>query len=208
MDISRFSQCEILVVGDLMIDVYLKGEVERISPEAPVPVVAVQSEEHTLGGAGNVVNNLLALGAGVTAAGVVGAGPNGSFMIRKFHELGLTTEGVIRESGRPTTRKTRVLAGSQQVLRIDRETIRDISDRSHRAMIKAVEEILPRMDVMLISDYGKGGVTRELIVELAAMARERETPVIVDPKGLDFSRYNGVSMITPNKKEAGIAARI
>ncbi len=191
-----------------MIDQYVKGEVERISPEAPVPVVTVQSEEYTLGGAGNVVNNLLALGARVTTAGVVGAGPNGSFMLRKFHDLGLTTEGVIREPRRPTTRKTRVLAGSQQVLRIDRETIRKISLQSHQALVQAVEKILPGKDVVLISDYGKGGVTRELIVDVTAMARDRGTPVITDPKGLDFSKYNGVTMITPNKKEAGIAARI
>ncbi len=208
MDISRFSQCEILVVGDLMLDQYVKGEVERISPEAPVPVVTVQSEEYTLGGAGNVVNNLLALGARVSAAGVVGAGPNGSFMLRKFRDLGLTTESIVREHRRPTTRKTRVLAGSQQVLRIDRETIRKISDKSHQALIEAVEKILPDKDIVLISDYGKGGVTRELIADVTAMVRDLGTPVIVDPKGLDFSKYNGVTMITPNKKEAGIAARI
>ena len=122
LDFSKFECCHILVVGDLMIDEYLWGEVDRISPEAPVQIVAVDSEDYTLGGAGNVINNLTALGAKVTAAGVAGIGRNGQLLLQKLQELSVDTAGIVKEPDRPTTMKTRIIAANQQVLRIDRET--------------------------------------------------------------------------------------
>ena len=125
-DLSKFDKCRLLVVGDLMIDEYVWGDVDRISPEAPVQVVAVNNEDYTLGGSGNVVNNLVALGAGVSVLGVVGTGSDGKQLLNKLSDLGSDTEGIIQESGRPTTKKTRIIAEHQQVLRIDRETKKNI----------------------------------------------------------------------------------
>ena len=129
IDISKFDQTHLLVIGDLMIDEYVWGEVERISPEAPVQVVAVKNQEYTLGGSGNVVNNLMALGARVSVLGVTGTGSDGKLLLNQLNSLGADTRGVIAEPGRYTTKKTRVIAEHQQVLRIDRETKKEISPR-------------------------------------------------------------------------------
>ena len=208
IDITAFSRCKILVVGDLMMDEYLWGDVDRISPEAPVQVVSVTREELILGGSGNVVNNLAALGARVAAVGVVGTGPDGSLMLEKFKSLDVDTSGIVREPTRPTTRKTRIIAAHQQVLRIDRETRRDISKDNQDSLIRAIAGQVPTADVVLISDYGKGVVTRDLVAQTTRSARRHGKPVIVDPKGLDFSKYAGASLITPNQKEAGLAAGV
>ena len=129
IDISKFKNCHILVVGDLMIDEYLWGEVDRISPEAPVQIVSVKTEEVTLGGSGNVVNNLVALGAKVSTVGVIGAGANGKVLRDKLNDLGVDTQGVVVEPKRPTTKKTRIIAAQQQVLRLDKETKIEISNK-------------------------------------------------------------------------------
>ena len=133
IDISKFDQCHLLVIGDLMLDEYLWGEVDRISPEAPVQVVAIQKEDFTLGGAGNVVNNAVALGAKVSITGVIGTGRNGQLLLERFNELGVDTSLIIQEPDRATTQKTRIIAANQHVLRIDRETKQDISEigRAH-----------------------------------------------------------------------------
>ncbi|UCF90025.1 MAG: hypothetical protein JSW39_17200, partial [Desulfobacterales bacterium] len=160
IDIAKFDRCRIVVLGDLMIDEYVWGVVDRISPEAPVQIVSVRSEELTLGGAGNVVNNLVALGAQVAVVGVIGDGEDGKLLRRKFEGLGVDARGIIPEAGRPTTRKTRIIAAHQQVLRIDRETQREIARQTFQAMTKALKEIVPTVDVVLISDYGKGVISR------------------------------------------------
>ena len=208
MDFSKFERCRILVVGDLMIDEYLWGEVDRISPEAPVQIVAVDSEDYTLGGAGNVINNLAALGAKVTAAGVVGTGRNGQLLLQKLQELGVDAAGIITEPDRPTTMKTRIIAANQQVLRIDRETKKAISDVTHDRLAGYIENKVTGVDVILISDYGKGVVTNTLMARLIAAARKHNKITIADPKGLNFSKYSGVSLLTPNKKEAAQASGI
>lgn len=208
MDFSKFDKCHILVVGDLMIDEYLWGEVDRISPEAPVQIVAVDAEDYTLGGSGNVINNIAALGAKVTAAGVIGTGRNGQLLLQKFKELGVDTAGVVQESDRPTTMKTRIIAANQQVLRIDRETKKAISDVTLDRLAGYIENKVPGVDVILISDYGKGVITNTLMSRLIAAARKHNKITIADPKGLDFSKYSGVSLLTPNKKEAAQASGI
>ena len=187
IDTSKFSQCNILVVGDLMLDEYVWGDVDRISPEAPVQIVSVTREENTLGGAGNVVNNLAALGARVQAAGVIGADASGKLVRNKLEELGVGTSGVIEEPDRPTTIKTRIIAAHQQVLRIDRETKKNISDQSIKKLTRAMEKIIPRADLILVSDYGKGLITASFLSKLVTVAKKHQKSVVVDPKGLDLS---------------------
>ena len=208
VDFAKFSECRLLVIGDLMIDEYLWGDVERISPEAPVQIVSVSHEEETLGGCGNVVNNLVALGARVSVAGVVGTGANGNLVLGKLKNLKVDTRCVIQDAGRPTTRKTRVIAGHQHVLRIDRETQKDISATVLKALVQKANEVIPEVDVVLVSDYGKGVITRSLVKALVATARAHDKIIIADPKGLDFTKYAGVNIITPNKKEAALAQGI
>lgn len=206
MDLSKFSSCNVLVVGDLIIDEYIWGEVERISPEAPVQVVSVKSEGYTLGGAGNVVNNLRSLGAGVTVMGVIGSGNHGDLMLKKFAELGVDAGGVIRETDRPTTRKTRVIAASQQVLRIDHETRQEISAPTFQKLTGGLKAGIASTDIVLISDYGKGVVTPMLFARIIEIARGQGKMTVADPKGIHFNKYNGVSLLTPNLKEAALAA--
>lgn len=207
-DVSVFSGCRVLVVGDLMLDEYVWGSVDRISPEAPVQIVTVEREEYTLGGAGNVVNNLAALGARVSVAGVLGTLADGDRMMTLFTALGVDVSGVVRDPDRPTTRKTRIIAANQHVLRIDRETRSTISEETHRRLTSFMLQKLPETDVMLISDYGKGVVTPALIRRAAAGADACGRIVIADPKGLDFSKYAGLSMLTPNQREAALASGI
>lgn len=206
IDISKFDQTHLLVIGDLMIDEYVWGEVERISPEAPVQVVAVKNQEYTLGGSGNVVNNLMALGARVSVLGVTGTGSDGKLLLNQLNSLGADTRGIIAEPGRYTTKKTRIIAEHQQVLRIDRETKKEISPRTYKTLIKHAETIIPEVDVVLISDYGKGLVTRSLIKKLILISKKHKKITIADPKGLDFTKYAGVNLLTPNKKEATAAS--
>ena len=208
MNIKKFKECRILVVGDLMIDEYLWGEVDRISPEAPVQVVAVKDKELTLGGSGNVVNNLAALGAKVSAVGVIGPGSNGRLLKDKFDDLGVNTDGVITDPDRFTTRKTRIIASSQHVIRIDYETKKDVSEKTLKALITCITKKIGSSDVVLISDYAKGVITPDLLSHIVTKAKQHKKISVVDPKGLEFEKYSGVTLLTPNKKEAGAAAGI
>ena len=208
IDIKKFAGCRLLVAGDLMVDEYLWGNVERISPEAPVQVVAVTSEEYTLGGAGNVISNLVALGAKVSAAGVIGTGNNGQLVLKKLDALGVDTRGVIQDRQRTTTRKTRVIANHQHVLRFDREVKTDISRQTMNKISRAAEEMMADVDLVLVSDYNKGLITKALMTKLIAAAQKYNKLLIVDPKGRDFKKYAGASLITPNKKETARAAGI
>jgi D-beta-D-heptose 7-phosphate kinase/D-beta-D-heptose 1-phosphate adenosyltransferase len=210
IDLSYFEKCRILVVGDLMIDEYLWGQVERISPEAPVQVVSVTRDTTMLGGAGNVVNNLVALGAKVSVASVIGPGDSaeGRLLLQLFRDSGVDTTGVIQDPTRPTTKKTRILAGHQHVLRIDRETRQEISDEHEDQLLRFVKEHMDTFDVILVSDYGKGLLTNNLLKAVIQVANRNNKTIIVDPKGLDFKKYAGATVITPNKREASWAAGI
>ncbi|PIF02957.1 MAG: D-glycero-beta-D-manno-heptose-7-phosphate kinase [Desulfococcus sp.] len=208
VDIRRFRGCRILVIGDLMLDEYTRGRVDRISPEAPVPVVAVSGETDTLGGAGNVVNNLSVLGAAPMVMGVVGDGRFGRRIREKLAGIGVDANAVISESGRPTTRKTRILAGSQQVLRIDRETSGPVRPETLRRLKSLLDERITTARAVLISDYGKGLLSRDFLRCILTSAERAGIPVFVDPKGRDYSRYHGATLLTPNLKEAGQAAGI
>ncbi len=207
-DIEKFSGRRVLVAGDFMIDEYLWGDVDRISPEAPVQVVEVKREEFMLGGAGNVVRNLATLGANVAAAGVAGTGHDGSLLTDMLERLRVDVSGIVRDKNRPTTRKTRILAAHQHVLRIDRETKADISDRVFQTLVQTLESQIPESDIVIVSDYGKGSVTGTLISQIVQICKKYGKPVLADPKGLDFRKYAGVTLITPNKKEASLASNI
>jgi len=191
-----------------MIDEYVWGNVDRISPEAPVQIVSVNHEEFTLGGAGNVINNLVALGARVSAVGVIGAGKEGERLLGMCRRLGVDTTGIIQEPGRSTTRKTRIIAENQHVLRIDRETRSEISNETFDRLGLLIETQVPLADIILISDYGKGMITPDLLSALIASAVRHARATIVDPKGDDFKKYSGVTLLTPNKKEAAAASGI
>ncbi|MFC1829570.1 D-glycero-beta-D-manno-heptose-7-phosphate kinase [Thermodesulfobacteriota bacterium] len=208
MDISKFEACRVLVVGDLMIDEYVWGDVDRISPEAPVQVVTVKADEYMPGGSGNVVMNLVALGAKVSVAGVIGSGRNGKRLLEMFRNIDVETDGIVQEPDRPTTRKTRIIANHQHVLRIDRETRTKISGRTFETVAGYITEKIPRIDVVLVSDYGKGLITEALLSKLFETAKNHNKITIADPKGLDFSKYSGVSLLTPNKKETSMASGI
>ena len=208
IDIKKFAGCRLLVAGDLMVDEYLWGNVERISPEAPVQVVSVTSEEYTLGGAGNVISNLVALGAKVSAAGVIGTGTNGQLVLKKLNARGVNTRGIIQDRQRTTTRKTRIIANHQHVLRFDREVKTDISRQTMNKISRAAEEMMADADLILVSDYNKGLITKALMTKLIAAAQKYKKLLIVDPKGRDFKKYAGASLITPNKKETARAAGI
>ena len=208
IDLNQFSQCQVLVIGDLMLDEYIWGEVERISPEAPVQVVSVTDEEQTLGGAGNVINNLVALKAQVSAVGVAGSDAHGRQLLEMLSQMRVDTDGIIVEENRPTTRKTRVIAANQHVVRIDRETTKPIQPATLERICAFIEKRLPQVDVVLLSDYKKGLISNQLVSFIVDRANRHHKITIGDPKGLDYSKYNGLTLLTPNKKEASLASGV
>lgn len=194
---------KILVIGDLMIDHYIWGSCDRISPEAPVQVVLKQNENKRLGGSGNVVSNLIALGAQVGVISVVGDDSLGEEILNLISLRGAKAELVIKEKGRKSSQKSRIMVAHQQVLRVDTESVCDISCESE--IIDKFDEILSRYDIVLLSDYGKGVLSKNLCQEIIAKTTAKNKMVLVDPKGKDYSKYKGATLLTPNKKEAGIA---
>ena len=194
-----------LVIGDLMIDHYLWGSCERISPEAPVQVLDVQHETSVLGGAGNVVNNLIALGAKVEMATVVGDDAAGEQSLDMLAESGVATNLIVRQAGRKSSRKSRLMGGHQQVLRFDKESKDPITDESAQALIAGVESRIAGFDIVFLSDYGKGVLTHTVCQAIIQTARAQGVPVLVDPKGTDYTKYRGATTLTPNKKEASLA---
>ncbi len=207
--VDHFSKARVLVVGDVMLDHYVWGNVSRISPEAPVPVVTVTRENLLLGAATNVVNNIHALGGKVRLCGVIGPDDAGRQLVHLLREQGINTEGLIVEEGRPTTIKTRVIAHNQQVVRVDRETKNGIEPDTHAEIFAFVkEQIEDGLDALVLSDYSKGVVTRELVRDIVKLARGNGVTVSVDPKVNHFGMYSGVTILTPNTKEASIGAKL
>ena len=208
MDRLRAYKPSILVIGDLMLDHYLWGKCERISPEAPVQVIDVQRESTVLGGAGNVVNNLLSLGAKVSVLSIVGNDDNGTELLSMLETLGADAKGIVKEEGRKTSKKSRVIASHQQVVRYDSESKDDITDVSVDALLEQCKTYIPNVDVILLSDYGKGVLTATFTHNVIELAKKYNKPILVDPKGDDYRKYSGATLITPNKKEASIATKI
>jgi len=198
----------ILVIGDLMIDHYLWGKCERISPEAPVQVVAVEKETSVLGGAGNVIHNLKALGAEVAVLSVVGDDANAKELRILLQKIDVSDTNLFMQKGRNTSKKSRIIASGQQVIRYDKESIEDIDLSIQAQMIDSFDAMIEQYDTLLLSDYGKGVLTTELTQSLIGIAKEKGRKVLIDPKGTDYSKYKGATLLTPNKKEAIEASKI
>jgi D-beta-D-heptose 7-phosphate kinase/D-beta-D-heptose 1-phosphate adenosyltransferase len=190
-----------LVVGDVMLDKYITGTVDRISPEAPVPVLRVEAESSAIGGAGNVAANVVALGAGASVVGCVGSDENGRILHGALEAAGVSTEGVIDSEDRPTTVKTRVLARHQQVVRVDREEAGDVTASVAESLAQRISELAPGCHVVILEDYNKGVLVPSVIDHSVAVAAEVGVPTVVDPKRSRFWSYGGVSVFKPNAKE-------
>ena len=200
--INALSKTKVLVVGDLMMDVFVWGKVQRISPEAPVPVVDVVNESYRLGGAANVVNNLVSLGTKVFVTGVIGNDEMGRQLIKEIRKLGVHPEGIIVETNRPTTVKTRIIAHNQQVVRVDREKRHPIEEDTVFQMLDFVKKHISKIDAILVSDYAKGVICPNLMEGLKELAQKNEILLTVDPKVKNFPLFEGVNIITPNHFEA------
>ncbi len=214
--VERLGRPRIAVVGDLMLDRYVFGDAERISPEAPIQVLRVAHEESRLGGAGSVVNNLARLGTDVDVFGVVGCDPEGEMVLAALQAIGASTEGVFGVEDRPTTLKVRFVGRAQhripqQVLRVDWEKAEDVSSAHQGRLLEAFEGTLAarRPGAVLLSDYGKGALSATLTAELIGKARELDIPVIVDPiRAAGYGKYRGATLLTPNRDEAQVASGI
>ncbi len=206
--LARIGAVRALVVGALMLDEYLWGKTERISPEAPVQVVDITSEDLRLGGAGNVINNLVTLGCRVHVASVLGNGQDGDLVRSMLEKIQVDTTGLLFDPQRKTSRKTRILASHQQMMRFDRESREPISAEQEQALAAYVREQAARFDVILISDYLKGVLTEGLLQQIIRIGKEQGLPVVIDPKGSDYRKYRGATLLTPNRRETEVASRV
>ncbi len=206
--LERFSEIKILVVGDVMMDRFIWGKVSRISPEAPVPVVLVEKETFLLGGAANVVNNICSLGGKAWLCGVVGEDEMGQKIINRLTEIGVDAKGVFLEMERQTTVKTRVIAEHQQLARIDREATHPPKNLTLRYLAEFLRKNFDGFDGIIVSDYGKGLLTKTLIRTILQRGKEAKKFVLVDPKLKNFFVYKGATAVTPNIAEASVASRV
>ena len=197
---------KILVVGDLMLDHYIWGSCDRISPEAPVQVVKINNETYTLGGAGNVVRNLLSLGANVSVASVLGDDEAGKKIKERLAELNVKDELILTEKGRESSIKSRIMASHQQVVRIDKESV--VKIKLEDELVLKIKENLANFKAVLLSDYGKGVLSEKVCQEIINECVKLKIPVLIDPKGSDYSKYKNATLLTPNKKEASEATNL
>ena len=200
---SAFSKLNVLIIGDVMIDTYLWGKVDRISPEAPVPIVAISKKENRLGGAANVAINIQALGGTPILCSVIGNDTNGRLFIELLHQLDMPSEGILQSNDRPTTVKTRVIGNNAQMLRVDEERDEDISTTERKQLVTRIENIVSRkkIDVIIFEDYDKGVINKSLIESVVRKARYLGIPIAVDPKKRNFNHYKDVTLFKPNLKE-------
>lgn len=205
--LRRFARVRVLVIGDLMLDQFIWGRVDRISPEAPVPVVQVTNESVHLGGAANVVHNIRALGGKAAACGVIGSDEAGRRLLGELRAIGAGSSGVVAAKSFATIRKTRIVAHNQQVVRVDREQ-RSPGEAAVERLIAYVRRQAKTFDVVVVSDYGKGAITGELLGELRALRDKHGLRVVVDPKRLNYANYGGITLATPNLAEAADASGI
>ena len=201
--VQDFAKARILCVGDVMLDRYVYGTVERISPEAPIPILAVVRETAMLGGAGNVVRNLAALKASCCFVSLIGEDPAGREVTHLIAAEPLVEPNLLPEPGRVTTIKVRYVAGSQQLLRADRETVRPAKPHTESELVRRAADDLKHCQAVVLSDYGKGVLSDDVIGQVIAAARAQGRPVVVDPRGSDPKRYAGATVITPNRRELG-----
>jgi rfaE bifunctional protein kinase chain/domain len=201
--LERLGKCRVLVVGDLMLDEYRRGHVERISPEAPVPILSVVARDATLGGAGNVVKNLRSLNVGVTVVGLLGDDDTGDQILKGLTALGVSGNGVVKDARRLSTRKVRFVSmeHGQQVFRADEETAEEVSGEVEEEIIRHLRQNAASAQVILCSDYLKGVLTANVLKAIFEVGRERKVPVIVAPKDREAKKYNGASILMPNLRE-------
>jgi D-beta-D-heptose 7-phosphate kinase/D-beta-D-heptose 1-phosphate adenosyltransferase len=202
---DRFEDQSVLVLGDLMLDRYLWGGVSRISPEAPVPVVELSGETTRLGGAANVAGNIVSLGGRARILGVVGDDEQGRHLLSELGKCGIQSDSVLVDSDRPTSVKTRIIAHNQQVVRTDLESRGDVSPQLGKRLIEKLTENLSESDAVIISDYGKGVLTTDVLSAVIREVRATRVPICVDPKETRLLSYVDVNVITPNQHEAGFA---
>jgi D-beta-D-heptose 7-phosphate kinase/D-beta-D-heptose 1-phosphate adenosyltransferase len=203
--LATLSVPRVMIVGDLMLDRYVSGEVSRISPEAPIPVLAVTAAEERLGGAGNVAFNLRSMEVEVELVGVIGDDGWGRKLREVLEDAGVSSAGLVVDGDRPTSLKTRMVSGVQQMLRVDFEDASPVSAAAKVQVLERARAMVDQVGAVVLSDYGKGVLTDEIVRVLIDAARDVGIPVLVDPKGTDFTRYRGATLITPNRKEAELA---
>lgn len=206
--VDDFGKARILVLGDVMLDRYWWGSVSRISPEAPVPVVRLKNTTVAAGGAANVAANIAGLGAQAMLIGVVGSDDEARLLSDVLSVRGVSAESLVCVDGRPTTVKTRIIAHSQQVARIDSEHDHDLTDSDADAVIEKIKTAMPSCDVMVVSDYAKGLLSSAVLIEAIRLAKDAGTKILVDPKGKDYGKYAGATLLTPNKREAAEACNL
>ncbi|MFC1657948.1 D-glycero-beta-D-manno-heptose-7-phosphate kinase [Candidatus Omnitrophota bacterium] len=205
--INKFPKARILVLGDLILDEYIWGDVQRISPEAPVPVVWAKRHSYVLGGAANVANNIKSLGADVCICGVAGRDKNTDNLLAELRKQGITRKGILLVDKRHTTVKTRIIAGHQQVVRLDWEHTDSFSQSINTRLFEFVKRNISSFDAVIIEDYGKGVINPWLAKRVIGLAKQKRRIVVVDPKEEHFHYYSGTTSITPNRKEAESAVR-
>jgi rfaE bifunctional protein kinase chain/domain len=200
---DSFNKLKVLIVGDLMLDVYYWGDVSRISPEAPVPIVAVSKKESRMGGAGNVAINIQAMGAKPILCSVIGDDSNGEKLVKILKEKKLPTEGIIVSEDRPTTTKTRIISNNHHIVRIDDETEEYIGNKQTKKLLEQIEKFIEagKTDVIIFEDYDKGVISSELIKKIILLAKKKNIPTVVDPKKRNFTDYSEVTLFKPNLKE-------
>jgi D-beta-D-heptose 7-phosphate kinase/D-beta-D-heptose 1-phosphate adenosyltransferase len=207
-DAPNFQNIRILVIGDVMLDRYWWGDVNRISPEAPVPIIRLNRSTHVAGGAANVAANVAGLGATPILVGCIGPDPDGETLLALLNRKSIEVKHIIKAQDRPTTVKTRIIAHSQQVARVDSEIADELSEADATRLLETVEAQLDLADAVVFSDYAKGVLSNKILQGTITAAKTKRVPVIVDPKGKDFGKYHGATVLTPNRKEAAEACNI
>jgi len=200
---KNFKNYNVLIIGDVMIDAYMWGNVNRISPEAPVPVVAVSKKENRLGGAANVALNIQAMGATALLCAVIGNDDGGKIFSELIKKQKLSADGIIKSKSRTTTVKTRILGGNHQMLRVDEEIDSAVNAAEEKSLVDTVKKIIAsqKVDVIVFEDYDKGCITPAIITDVIKLAKQKKIPVVVDPKKRNFMAYTGVTLFKPNLKE-------
>ncbi|HRI78521.1 MAG TPA: bifunctional ADP-heptose synthase [Cyclobacteriaceae bacterium] len=198
---ARFSDLKVLIIGDVMVDAYIWGSVERISPEAPVPIINVRKRDFRLGGAANVALNVLSLGAKPILCAIAGHDVQGNRLLHLLEDKGMSKEGIVISETRPTTVKARVIAAHQHIIRIDDEQDAEASDEEENALLRKIESLMPECQVVIFEDYDKGVITPKIIEESVRLAKKLNIPTIVDPKKRNFLHYKNVTLFKPNLKE-------
>lgn len=198
---ARFNSLNVLIVGDVMIDSYILGRVDRISPEAPVPVVSVTGKDNRLGGAANVALNIKSLGAQPYICSVIGKDSGAAQIQQLFDAAGVNCDGIVRSPNRITTIKTRIIGNNAQMLRVDEEITHPVSTEESNQLVAAINNLLPQMDVVIFEDYDKGVLTAQNIEQIISLANQNKVPTVVDPKKDNFAHYKNATLFKPNLKE-------